>query len=193
VEPRKDALYDVEIKGPAGTLVSLKGADFDTAFAACKAIQDSTRDEKLLNDLNVCMRSFGFCGTSGRGYSVRISARMPRSETGEKQTCPRRLADIGPWERSRDLDTWHLVGKDKICSFCGSLHPDRVIELIKQHGFKIVDRSTKSYKMYINQPNVPNASFGGIKYYRYHDTEKFIDDWNSLITLATAGQTAQAT
>lgn len=180
-EPRKDAIYDVEIKTPDGILVSLIKTDFDTAWAACNAIQESSKDEQLLKHLGDVIRLFGFMGYyGGNGYSIRVSASLPRIETGEKQTCGRRMADFGPWQREENLDTWCLIGNDKICSFCGSLHPDRVIELIKEHGWGIVERSTKSYKIYINQPNVPNASFGGIKYYRHHDTDKFIEDWNAL-------------
>lgn len=183
-EPRRDAIYDVKIETPEGVLVSLTNADYDTAYTACKATQDSSRDQQLLDFLGTCMRSFGFSGASGKGYRVRISARLPKTDTGEKQTCGRRMADYEPWKREEGLDTWNLIGKDRVCSFCGSLHPDRVIELIKEHGWAIVGRSTKSYKIYINQPNVPNASFGGIKYYRHHDTDKFIEDWNALVQLA---------
>ncbi len=77
----------------------------------------------------------------------------------------------------------NLVGEDLCCSFCGSLNPDRVIDLIKQYGFSIINPSTKSYKWYVERLHIPNASFGGIKYYRWHDDEKFIKDYNDLVTL----------
>lgn len=178
--PRKDALYSVMITSPTGTLVSLNDADYDTAWAACKAVQESTKDEKLREMVNGCMRSFGFSGHSHGAYRVDISAYLPKI-TGEPQTCGRRMADYGWWEQKENLDTWDKIGDDLVCSFCGSLHPDRVIELIREHGWSIVERSTKSYKIYIRRQNVPNASFGGIKYYRYHDTQKFVDEWNALL------------
>jgi hypothetical protein len=180
-EPRKDALYDVEILCPAGTLVNLKGADYDTAYSACIALQDSTKDSKLLEKLNSCMRDFGFCGSYGEGYGVSISAGLPRSKDGEKQTCGRRMREAGPWEREKGLDFWEQIGSDRVCSFCGSLHPDRVIEIIREQGLGVIEQSTKGYKMYVHQPNVPNASFGGIKYYRHHDTPQFVAELRALI------------
>lgn len=74
-----------------------------------------------------------------------------------KQTCPRRMNELGPWERDRGLDTWlpHrgaasgvLVGTK--CSFCGSLHPDRFMELVRE-GW-IVGPTDKSYKAYLQSP-----------------------------------------
>jgi hypothetical protein len=107
-----------------------------------------------------------------------VNAYLPIIDTGEEHNCPQRTP--GPWAYGDGPDTWKLIGKDKCCSFCGSLHPDRVIELVKEHGTSIIEMSTKSYKLYINQPNVPNASFGGIKYYRHHDTKEFVDQINEL-------------
>lgn len=91
------------------------------------------------------------------------------------------MSEVGPREREEHLDTWELRGKDKCCSFCGSLHPERVLELVRENGSSIIEMSTKGYKWYVNQPNVPNAAFGGIKYYRHHDTQEFIDELNRLI------------
>lgn len=186
MELRKDAIYNVKISTPTGTLIELQGADADTAFSACEALRQSTKDDKLREALDTCMRGFGVSGYFGNGYSVSISARLPRTDTGERQTCGRRMTDFGNWERAEGLDTWNLIGKDRVCSFCGSLHPDRVIELIKEHGWGVIGRTDKGYKFYVHQPNVPNASFGGIKYYRFHDTPEFIEQWNELVGLKQA-------
>ena len=69
------------------------------------------------------------------------------------QTCPRRMLDMGPWERAENLDSWAVRGGDSIgpsCSFCGSLHPDRFMELVRQ-GW-VVGPTDKSYKAYLSQP-----------------------------------------
>jgi hypothetical protein len=75
----------------------------------------------------------------------------------ETQTCPRRLSDWGPWERTEGLDRWTtghgVVGQDQVglsCSFCGSLHPDRFMELVRD-GW-IVGPTDKSYKAYLESP-----------------------------------------
>jgi hypothetical protein len=74
-----------------------------------------------------------------------------------KQTCPRRMSDWGPWEREEGLDTWRnqggIIGQEKIglgCSFCGSLHPDRFMELVRE-GW-VVGPTDKSYKAYLGKP-----------------------------------------
>ncbi len=187
MEHRKDAIYDVEISSLAGTLVSLKGASYDVAYSVCKALQESTQDEKMLDLLNSAMRSFGFGGGCGHGYSVNISAGLPQIETGEKQTCRSRMTNVGPWEKEDGLDTWIIQGKDKCCSFCGSLHPDRVLELVKLYSPHIIEFA-KGYRWYVRQPDVPNASFGGIKYYRWHDTEAFVEEFNQLLARGGAGE-----
>lgn len=177
----KDALYDVEITSPAGTLVSLEQADYDTAVSAFNAILTSTKDDKLREMLQSCERSFGFGGQSHGDYRARVYASLPTVDTGEKQTCGRRRYDIGPQDRTEGLDTWVMRGNDKCCSYCGSLHPDRVLELAREHGTSIIETTDKGYKWYVKQPNVPNAMFGGIKYYRQHDTQEFLDELNNLV------------
>ncbi|MEU1552094.1 hypothetical protein ABZ517_05155 [Streptomyces scabiei] len=69
------------------------------------------------------------------------------------QTCPRRTYEMGPWERGEGLDTWSTRpgnGAGPSCSFCGSLHPDRFMELV--HAGWIVGPTDKSYKAYLCQP-----------------------------------------
>ena len=75
--------------------------------------------------------------------------------TEQQQTCPRRLSDWGPWERTEGLDRWVTdrgmaaqVGPS--CDFCGSLHPDRFMELVRD-GW-IVGPTDKRYKAYLESP-----------------------------------------
>lgn len=80
-----------------------------------------------------------------------------------RHTCPRRhengMADPNsPFVGSgADLDTWTtghgLIGQEaagQSCSYCGSLHPDRFMELVRE-GW-IVGPTDKSYKAYISRP-----------------------------------------
>jgi hypothetical protein len=67
------------------------------------------------------------------------------------------MAEYGPWEHAEGLDSWTtghgVVGQDAIglsCSFCGSLNPDRFMELVRE-GW-IVGPTDKSYKAYLDQP-----------------------------------------
>ncbi|MGW2692350.1 hypothetical protein ACWC3Y_10870 [Streptomyces sp. NPDC001296] len=75
----------------------------------------------------------------------------------EAQTCPRRMGEYGPWKREAGQDTWTtghgLVGQDLVgrsCSSCGSLHPDRFMELVRE-GWE-VGPTDKGYKAYLRQP-----------------------------------------
>lgn len=105
----------------------------------------------------------------------------------EPQTCPRRMAEYGPWERTESIDRWEdrggLVGQEAIglsCSFCGSLHPDRFLELIRK-GW-IVGPTDKAYKAYLEPPQ---ADQGGnrAKFYFPHlspeQQDQFIELHNS--------------
>lgn len=90
----------------------------------------------------------------------------------DRQTCPRRMSEIGPWEHKEDLDTWRQSGNDRVCSFCGSLHPadfEAVLERVIQDEKCSISLSDKGYKVYVNRPEIRNASEGAIKYYKQHN------------------------
>ncbi len=90
----------------------------------------------------------------------------------EKQTCPRRMHDMGPWEYKHNLDTWQLVGGDRCCSFCGSLHPadfEQVCDQAITDETTWIEQSDKGYKVYIRRAGISNASEGAIKYYKQHN------------------------
>lgn len=74
-----------------------------------------------------------------------------------KQTCPRRMNEYGPWKRTEGLDEWRadrgLAGQNHVglsCSFCGSLHPDRFMELLRD-GW-VLGPTDKRYKAYLGKP-----------------------------------------
>jgi hypothetical protein len=61
------------------------------------------------------------------------------------QTCPRRMAEFGPWKSEEGIDSWR---NDNTCSFCGSLKPEIVLEAIE--AGKEVTPTDKSYKLYVD-------------------------------------------
>jgi hypothetical protein len=85
------------------------------------------------------------------------------------QTCPSRMQELGPWSREENLDTWDvreqmhggLVARH--CSFCGSLHPDDLIRLVKDEGYRIAG-TDKGYKAYVDAPGERQVS----KFYFWH-------------------------
>ncbi len=86
-------------------------------------------------------------------------------------------------------DRWlkHPNG-DLYCSYCGSMHPDRVMEIAQ----KILDGdltikfspTDKGYKVYVRQPNVSDASEGGIKFYSQHTTQENSQQWLAILNKA---------
>ena len=76
----------------------------------------------------------------------------------EAQACPRRMAGYPYAEGMAGPDEWRtdragLIGQGSVgasCSYCGSLHPDRFMELVRE-GW-IVGPTDKSYKAYLGRP-----------------------------------------
>lgn len=70
-------------------------------------------------------------------------------------TCPRRMSEIGPWERTEGLDEYRadhgMVGQPCGCTFCGSMPPGDFLDAVRA-GAEI-GPTDKSYKLYIDLPN----------------------------------------
>lgn len=103
----------------------------------------------------------------------------------EPMTCGRR-SDVYPGglpahrSTEQNQDRWQKFKSNgnRVCSFCGSLHPEDMFALVKQAAeapadaeYKSVvniEQSDKGYKVYVHQPGVRNAMEGGIKFYMQH-------------------------
>lgn len=93
----------------------------------------------------------------------------------EPMTCGRRYENAPQGE-----DRWEQFKSngDRVCSYCGSLHPDDWFNKVRLAGGTSPDapylqsvnvsRSDKNYKYYVRQPDVRNAGEGGIKFYAHH-------------------------
>lgn len=92
----------------------------------------------------------------------------------EPLTCRSRMDQNGPWEHGEGLDHWDRfkINQDRVCSFCGSLHPDDFIRYVeasvKTDSDVQIEPSDKRYKIYVSHPCVRNAHEGGIKFYTWH-------------------------
>lgn len=69
-------------------------------------------------------------------------------------------------------DTWDWGPDDnRTCSYCGSIHPEDFVKVARRalgdERYEI-EGTMKSYKYYIRQPGVRNASEGAIKFYTMH-------------------------
>ena len=106
----------------------------------------------------------------------------------EPMTCGRRVEDGMDREDSpfrhvkpgKGLDFWQKfkTNGDRVCSYCGSLHPEDFFAFVKQSGEAgpdaprnaqpEIEPSTKGYKIYVHRQGVRNAHEGGIKFYTHH-------------------------
>jgi hypothetical protein len=83
----------------------------------------------------------------------------------------------------QNLDHWDQFKSngDRVCSYCGSLHPEDMFRLVNASAEAAedvpytsaveIEPSDKGYKIYVHQPGVRNAHEGGIKFYKQHLTQ----------------------
>lgn len=138
------------------------------------------RDEKLdlwVEECQFCDQQF-----KGRYEPVRLEdnpflalcLHVSAAHPDQLFRCPRRDESVERYaEVVGSADFWRtLPNKDRVCSFCGSLHPDDFIRICDCAARDVpgyeVDHSDKSYKVYVRQPGVSNAGDGGLKFYKAH-------------------------
>jgi hypothetical protein len=121
------------------------------------------------------------CQTPGcDGILERRKTRAELCDDAGEQWCPRRSENPLSATAFPGPDRWQRFKSNgnRVCSYCGSLHPEDMFALVKQaaerpetdsHGDGIeIEPSDKRYKVYVHQPGVRNASEGGIKFYMMH-------------------------
>lgn len=104
----------------------------------------------------------------------------------EKQTCLRRMQEYGPWERKAFLDTWEnnrwnsndhikwptVYKKPHTCSFCGSIHPEDLLNLLKENWR--IEQTDKFFKFYLYPPKGLILPIPYAKFYTQHLTTDII-------------------
>lgn len=91
----------------------------------------------------------------------------------QRQTCPRRMTEWAAWHRERNMDWWRRVGRDRVCSFCGSWNPTEFLifcdDVFQTNAVELrAYLSDRRHKVYCHRPGVDNASEGAIKFYLAH-------------------------
>lgn len=80
------------------------------------------------------------------------------------QTCPRRMGELGPWDRDAGKDTWDIREQfhhgivARHCSFCGSLHPEDFLRMLEERT-AIEGPTTKGYKVYVKASDGRETKF----------------------------------
>lgn len=149
------------------------------AFELCKSITEKFPEITELQDWwrsNNTLERFGYSSSSKGGedgYTFHLNTYIPTEKGTEFHTCPRGAESFGPLADRAKESTWDKVGEDRVCSYCGSLHPEdfeKIVDLcIESKGEKAeVEWSTKGYKIYARRKDTVNAGQGGIKFYTQH-------------------------
>lgn len=98
----------------------------------------------------------------------------------EPMTCGQRSESFALGAHEVGTDRWlrFKSNGNRVCSYCGSLHPEDMFALVRESanapsdarfGSVVeIEPSTKAYKIYVQQPGVRNAMEGGIKFYTHH-------------------------
>jgi hypothetical protein len=96
--------------------------------------------------------------------------------------CPRRSEGIpGALSNYPQTDEWRQDGSYRTCSYCGSLHPDDFMQLVRDGAE--VGPTDKSYKAYIELPE--GKSVRGAPFYYHHLAA---DQQQEFVDLANAGK-----
>ncbi len=178
VPPNTVVNIHIMFKDDNGVSITLdkRAVPYDEAFESVeKFITDYPNIERLQKINN---SEFGFMSTSGPGFDFDINTYVPREKGIETHICPRvEEATMTFQQEAGHRATWDKIGEDRVCSYCGSLHPDDLIKIcdlvINSEGKDgEVEMSTKGYKIYAKRAIVTNASIGGIKFYVQHLRER---------------------
>lgn len=91
--------------------------------------------------------------------------------------CPIKLEDCGGSSSVFTLadspDRFHEVEGELRCSYCGSLHPDKFMEYLKDGSVEL-EATTKDYKVYVKKGNMR------YKFYFQHLSNEQCQDFINL-------------
>lgn len=101
----------------------------------------------------------------------------------QKQTCPRRHENEGPF-LYEEMDRWIVTNGNTRCSYCGSLHPAYVLEMMRM-GVEL-GPTDKNYKVYLSISGIHEGKF----YFQHFSTDQmyeFIELYNTKPRPFTVG------
>lgn len=122
------------------------------------------------------------CQTEGCSGKLEVSPTLNdvTEQLPEPMECPRRAESPLGDRIFPPPDYWrqHKSNGDRVCSYCGSLHPEDFFRLVRESAdaptnadysaAPSIEPSTKGYKVYVHRGSVRNATEGGIKFYKQH-------------------------
>lgn len=189
LELLKKSLFEIEIAF-GDVFIKTKDIPYDEAW---KLVTDLVAKYPENEDLKSAFGNgsmFGFSGYSHGKFQYKVYG-YPKpvplaAKDSEEFLCPRRNEGVPAFMEGKK-DKWRMQGADPCCSYCGSIQPARLFELIEKHGIGIMSATDKNYKWYVNQPNVPNASYGAIKLYTPHLSKEDVDKLNEIMRSSRAG------
>lgn len=84
----------------------------------------------------------------------KLTFHMREAHADQLMHCPRRGESAIGFSEEGDADYWHVRDHHRVCSYCGSMHPDEFFSAVEA-GHKI-GPTDKGYKAYVDLPH-PDA------------------------------------
>jgi hypothetical protein len=124
--------------------------------------------------------------------AVAAERQSKRVFVDEPFTCPMRPTSPVFVASTEGEDRWEKVGGDRVCSFCGSMHPDEALAVfaLAQSDERVgVDLCDGRDKVRFRRPGVGNAMQGALKFRMAHAprdpdgllSQAFVDAANAAI------------
>lgn len=127
-----------------------------------------TREETIAHNIAKLSKRYA----SG-SYSNQQAQERADKQTKAEFQCPRRDPAMDAVSNYPTIDSWR---EDGTCSYCGSMNPDKFMELVEQ-GAEVIP-TDKNYKAYIR-----HGGHGQAKFYFQHLSKeqmaKFVDLYNA--------------
>lgn len=146
--------------------------------------------EKLLEEYGVNIKGSRIFISKGEGLRVIEKGRERNFKVNIEEVvkvktnpptfnCPERINHgLIPNDGNEFYDSWNKLDDDRVCSYCGSIHPNDLAEKIKKEGLRqTITPTTKRYKFYITKGYINQG--GVVKFYTWHLNTKLKRIWDS--------------
>lgn len=91
--------------------------------------------------------------------------------------CPRR-GEVGVRHREGPADHWYIRDHHRVCSYCGSMHPDDFLKAAEEHAE--LGPTDKSYKVYVDLPHPEPDAKRIISMRNFPPEPEAVDRWTRV-------------
>lgn len=90
--------------------------------------------------------------------------------------CPRGSGPDSPFKApfNGEMHWYHTAGVE-ICSYCGSLHPDKLMECLEANPPAQITPTDKTYKIYVRGHNLPSNAKFYFQHFSMEQRQRFVE------------------